>query len=454
MAFVVIVALTGGASRADVLSLVVLRPLAAIFAGYAILAAPSGHLRCIAVPLAIVGLCAAVIGLHLVPLPPAMWHSLPMREVVVAIDAALGQPSAWRPLALSPAGAWNALFSLTVPATAILLYGALDNRDRPTVLLLWIGAAIASAALGLAQMLGDAEGVLYLYAVTTSGLPVGLLANANHQAMLLASAIPVTAVLAVRRESSAAMWFGAIAIFGFLFVALLGGSRAGTALSVLAGAVAALIYSGRGVDSQSRSQVTTGSRRNRWSALSGSRRSIVLVVAALAMAGVFAAVSSVSDGGVGFSSIARDADRQELRLSALPVLLKMLGDVWTVGLGAGSFVPAYQIVEPLADLGPYYLNHAHNDWLELMLEYGIAGAAFLLILLVAVWRAAKRVVSDGSNRIAMRAGLLFPILVFALGSIIDYPLRVPLVQVLAILWLLGLGDGALLTPRKARSRRS
>jgi O-antigen ligase len=111
------------------------------------------------------------------------------------------------------------------------------------------------------------------------------------------------------------------------------------------------------------------------------------------------------------------------------------------GSGAGSFVEVFQIDEPNRLLGLSYANHAHNDWLELMMTMGLPG---LLLLLVSLWafaratRAAFRApLGEGRRAPFARLGAVI-LLIFALGSIGDYPLRTPSLAclfVVAVLWL-------------------
>ena len=61
------------------------------------------------------------------------------------------------------------------------------------------------------------------------------------------------------------------------------------------------------------------------------------------------------------------------------------------GGGFGSFEAAYKIVEPVNLLSLQYLNHAHNDYLELAIEAGLPGLALAGLWIVLIgwlsWRA-------------------------------------------------------------------
>lgn len=448
IAFVAIVALTGGGSRSDILSLVVLRPLSVMFAAYAVIAAPRGSFQTVRVPLVLLMSLALLIALQLVPLPPVVWHSLPARDAIARVDELVGMSYLWRPLALSPSGAWNALFSLVVPGAAILLYAALDKPDRAIVLSLWVWVACASAALGVAQVLGNPEGLLYIYAVTNGGVPVGLLANGNHQAVMLAMTIPLAAAWSTWRAHTRSGMIapGGALIAGFFFVLLLSGSRAGTALAIpgLAIGLAILVQGWTGEKPAPAARPGVGRRL--------PSHTFALLAVFTAVGVIAAAVAAFSTQGSGFTALLTGSPQEEVRFAALPTMVNMLGTVWATGLGAGSFAKAYRMFESSEALSPYYLNHAHNDWLEFLLEYGLPGAVLLVLTIILVVRAIFYTWRKAGQSRAERLALISPPVMLAAAALFDYPLRVPLIQVLTILWLLALRDGAVGASRRPADR--
>ena len=122
----------------------------------------------------------------------------------------------------------------------------------------------------------------------------------------------------------------------------------------------------------------------------------------------------------------------------------MLGRYWPTGSGIGTFERAYFIDEPDGLLGPTLMNHAHNDWLEVVITAGFGGLLLLLSAVAAfAWRA-YRAASDRMQFTAEAAktkrfvwlGLVVMALC-ALASVSDYPLRTPslaCVFVVAALW--------------------
>src|SRR3546814_19225251 len=61
---------------------------------------------------------------------------------------------------------------------------------------------------------------------------------------------------------------------------------------------------------------------------------------------------------------------------------------------AVSFVTAYKVVEPDHLLSQNYLNHAHNDLLEIFAEYGAFGLVLLAAALIMYVVAATRLWSQ------------------------------------------------------------
>lgn len=95
-----------------------------------------------------------------------------------------------------------------------------------------------------------------------------------------------------------------------------------------------------------------------------------------------------------------------------------IGAYLPLGSGFGSFDLVYPGVESASDIGSSFINHAHNEYLELLLEGGVAAGALLVaylgLLLFAMWR-----LPSSPLRSAAFCGLLF----ILLHSAVDYPLR-------------------------------
>jgi O-antigen ligase len=119
----------------------------------------------------------------------------------------------------------------------------------------------------------------------------------------------------------------------------------------------------------------------------------------------------------------------DLRLQFARTTIEAAWAYMPFGAGMGTFVPVYGMFEKPQDLFAHaYINHAHDDVLELWLETGIFGIA--LMGAFAAWfvsRAAKiwRHASVGANefdRSLARAATIAAALIVT-HSFLDYPLR-------------------------------
>jgi O-antigen ligase len=124
-----------------------------------------------------------------------------------------------------------------------------------------------------------------------------------------------------------------------------------------------------------------------------------------------------------------------MRGRALPTVLAMIAEYFPAGAGLGGFDPLFRMHEPFALLKTTYFNHAHNDWLEVVLDAGLPGLlvsvaalAWWLVGTIRAWRGGAVVARLGSAML----------LLIMLASVIDYPARTPMMMatvVIAAVWL-------------------
>ena len=204
IALLVAAFLLGGGSRADIVSLLLLRPLSAVALVYALWKYGPLFWQERWLP----GLIIAIVllpVLHLVPLPPAIWSELPGRGVVADTFRATGMALPWQAISMTPIATLNALLSLMLPVAMLLLCFSLDKAQQAGLLRAVLIIGMASGLLGLLQAIGSPTSPLYLYRITNNGMAVGLFANRNHQAIFLACLLPLLAahlsLISARQET-------------------------------------------------------------------------------------------------------------------------------------------------------------------------------------------------------------------------------------------------------------
>lgn len=351
-------------------------------------------------------LLAAVVAIpliQLIPLPPAVWTSLPGRDqMVLALDLAGLQP-AWAPLSVSPDRTWMSALALAPPAAFFLAILSLSHPHRVRLVQFCIAAAVLGVLLGAAQL---ASGSLYLWDWAEAGQIRGFFANRNHLASSLLIALPFAvifgaATLRRRDQRTSVLWFSAL-FAGLVVVALAAiRSRAGIALFapvMLISLLGAWIAAGRG-------RLGTGLL-----AMVGSIGAALTAVAVLALPPVLARFDT--EGA------------PEVRFERWPLVAETAQTYLPLGSGVGSFDAVYRSVEPLEELDGSFFNQAHNDYLETWLEAGWLGIGVILVFLVwytrrcwAAWKSPPSREGDLQRAASIGIGILL------LHSAGDYPLR-------------------------------
>lgn len=431
-ALLVICALLGGSSRATVPGLLVLRPVIVLFLGAFLLLPGAIDWRSVRAPLALLGAFATTMLIQLVPLPPSWWVALPGHAPLAPSLTLAGDALTWRPISLDPDMTLNALVALLPAFTVIVGYAGLPPARR-RALPAWLGGiAIGSALLGLAQIASGGQGAAYFFHNTSFGLPVGLFANRNHQAVFLALAVPVLWFWARTASTPAPVLRLSVALGAtllFVPMILMTGSRAG-----MAALAAALLLTPWLARLRLPRGMPPARRRLLFAALAAGAMLVAGLIAYTVVAGQALSLDRLND---------MDGLSGEKRLRALPVLIRMLSDFFPFGLGHGAFEPAFRMYEPDTLLMATYFNRAHNDPLEVAMSGGLpaiavmgAVAVWLATRLFSAWRGSA---SDPANALARLGGLVAT--GWLLASIADYPLRTPLAATGFVLCCLWLEDG-------------
>ncbi len=438
-------ALWGGGARIDIPGLIFLQPLAVLLVALILIVPGPVRWEAVRIPLLLLAGLAMFISIQLIPLPPEWWAQLPGHAPFAANDRFVGLADVWRPISLTPDLTLASLVGLVVPAAALIGFASIPEERTYKLLPYLLGIAGVSAVLGVAQVLSGANSPLYLYSITNNGSAVGLFSNRNHQALLLAICFPLL-VLWVRQpmhpsgQRALKLWIaGATSLFLLLATAMTG-SRAGLFLALGGLAFAWLHFRG-------------GVRAGRGPG-GAAQRFPLLVKAAPALGGLallwVAFLVSRAESVERLFGLTLTEDR---RVEASSTVLQMAGDFFPFGSGFGSFDPVFRIYEPFALLRSTYFNHAHNDLLETAVTGGLPGLA--LIALFLIWVAPRLLAAfrrSSDSRAQLFAGFSGALIALVLlSSLVDYPLRTPLMSALFALACGWVGQGS---KRSRAPRRS
>ena len=403
-AYLFLCLILGGSSRAS-WGGVALQAMAPWLIAYAALANRSvEHTRGSRLLLWLLGAWFALVLLQLVPLPPSVWTQLPGRETLVDGYRELGFVLPWLPLSMAPYDHLRALVTLLPPAAALLMMLRLRQNEAGIATAIVI-AAMAGVTLGALQVGGGGPGQSpwYPYEITNVGA-VGFFANSNHMGSLLLVAFPFAMALVARRSgsdsrSNFATPSAVLGVAGCLMIAV------GVALNRSLAALGLFIP----VAFASMLLLQQGTRHKR------------LIAPMAAIAGVIC-LAVLTGTGLRAELAGGDTSSFVTRADMWRNTLHLIAETFPFGTGMGSFPSIYALGEDPRAVGLTYINHAHNDFLEVVLETGLLGLLLLLASLIwwlltsmGVWRSPSS--SAFSRAATIASGALI------LHSIVDYPLR-------------------------------
>jgi O-antigen ligase len=374
----------------------------------------------------LVGVYLALVLVSLIPLPASMWQALPGREGISRGLQLLRIDDASLPLSLTPQRSMASILWLLPPVAMFLLTLQSSHEQRKRLPWVLIGMAVISIGLGAAQLLGGPASPLRPYEITNPDLPVGFFANGNHFGTMLLCSLPFAGYLAARstakgrqrsRRSSGLLLAVATSLFILVGIGTIG-SLAAYGLAVPAAVASLLIYRRAAYG-----RITRG-----WAA---------------AFAGIFVLfVALAVSGPLDQEKFAtKFAEQPASRRDMAEITAKAATAFFPVGSGLGSFQDVYRTFDEPDRISFEYINHAHNDYVEIALELGLVGILLILgfvgwwvFVSVQVWRSDE----EGAN--LARAGTVI-IAVVLLHSIVDYPIRTS-----AIASLVAMGCAMMIRP--------
>lgn len=421
--FFVLIALGGGSSRPNVTSLLFIQPVNAFLVILLLSGTSVATLKPVRVPLLLLMALAVIMIAQMIPLPPVVWQSLPGHERFSSAAALASLPQPWRPISLQPDLTASSLMALLTPLIVLLGFASIQRLNPKNLAIVIVTVTAISTILGILQVTSP-DLTLKLYTLSNDGQPLGLFANRNHQAALLAISIPVIRLWILcgprigskdRREKLLGYLRLTSAIALALLVLptlILTGSRMGLLLGLMGLGSAVLIAPGK--------LILPKGKARPWIALAYVGGPLILL-ATMIMLGRAIAFERL---------FASDLIGGEQRFVFAPITFRIALVFFPFGSGFGTFDKVFRIYEPDAVLKPSYFNHAHNDFVEILINGGLPAACLLLVF--AGWLACRipQLVHRPSSghkpeRWAGRTGMCC-ITIIAVASITDYPLRTPL----------------------------
>lgn len=367
--------------------------------------------------LLLAGAMMALALVQLVPLPPVIWANLPGRSSVVHGFELLGAPLPWLPISLWPAATLSTLAALVPPmAMVIIIFFGGSQSQR---LLGWTLVVLAAVSflLGFAQLAGGQQSPFYLYRLTNNDQLVGFFANSNHLATLGVMTLPLLAALSVADRSVGARreltrhvgkWAALICLAGFIILGVVADGSIAGLLLLIPSVIGSFVVL----------------------RLENAKIALPLVAGLLiASATIFVVIALQSPllNGFGVTDIGVGA---QSRTTMFAHSYAAITSFFPIGSGLGSFLLVYPGFADHNVATAVYVNHAHNDYLECVLETGVFGVVLIGLFLAWWLRQAFFAWREGGIRARFaRAASIASAMVMA-HSLVDYPLRTSAIAVL------------------------
>ena len=420
--------LLGGASAAGVIANAFLQILGLVLlAGFALSRETRGRsLLGTRGFLLLVGATVLLVLCQLVPLPAAIWTHLPGRGDIAAGYRLLGIAAPGLPLSLDANATVAAGLSLLPPVAMAVATIHATNRSRIAALVVLVFATILSTLVGALQLSGGGDSPFYFYEITNPNKAVGFFANSNHLATLFLITLPCVAALAARENGSRRrrsakgrrpmlVGIGLFCCFGLI----LNRSLAGLSMMLPVLLASFMLWRHEMQKPLKRSHVALGA-----------------TAAALVM--VFAFAGPLGGRFLEKTLSAKDpVTRHTTNLLTFNAAIDHL----PFGTGLGTFVPVYASYEKPETISITYVNHAHDDYAEILLEAGLPGCLVLIAWLLWYARRTRDIWAGqtAAGSLARAASVMIGVVI--VHSLVDYPIRTA-----AIAALVGLAAGLLAVP--------
>lgn len=362
--------------------------------------------------------------LHLIPVPFENWRSLPGRQPFVdALEMAGISSVSARPLSLVPIDTKAALLAALPPCAMFVAAQICLKQTAYRLLQVAMWVAALEAAFGLLQA-GKLQ--FLFFGAEFAGSSIGTFANSNHFANLLVMLLPFALLYArakhvldahylsddgaqvPRRRNRHGMAQLLPVIPAILIVGIVASrSRMGIATAVVAGTLAVGLIA------------VAFKHTLRWR--------IVLLAVVIVIGGMVLMAFGIEQlsAQLGFSRIMADA---AIRSALLSSSLAAAQEFWPVGSGLGTFIGAYLRFQPASIRTR--VEYAHNDYVQFIIEGGMAAACILLLAAFVFGRRALHLLRALPRRRGQIQTLMaivcgFGLFAIVLHSLIEFPMHIP-----------------------------
>ena len=337
------------------------------------------------------------IGIQLIPLPAAVVSFISPATARTRDFYSISKMN-FMPLSFDP---YLTIHELLKAAAFFIVFfiSSIVFRDREKLtkmIILLTVFGFCLAVFGIVQKATWNDKIYWVRELTAGGTPFGPFVNRNHFAGFIGMLVPLGLAYTLTREAREKYIF-----FGFLTVimtlSLFFSLSRGGIVSFFAGmALFSMLI-----------VITRVRKRKMWAVAAF----LITVAAYLVYLGIDPIIERFYQTDVS----------KEQRIIVWQSTLTAFKDFWLTGSGLGTFIDMFHLYSPAPVQSIY--DHAHNDYLEYMLETGMIGVALLLtfagLLLYPVAKADFQ-----GKRGMIRIGVISSVLSMIMHSIFDFNLHI------------------------------
>ncbi len=273
---------------------------------------------------------------------------------------------------------------------------------------LFTGYGLVVASFAVLQGLAPNGKLYWIRTLEQGGAIYGPYVNHNHYAGLMEMLTPFPLVLAVTRHTSGNRKLVVAGIAALMAASIfLSGSRGGMAAFIAQIVVLGVLL------------VRKGKGGRQQSLMLGAFLAVVIVFL------VWMGGNAVTQRLISIHSEAREEINGGLRLSIDRDCLRMLVKRPVLGWGLGTFPIVYP--EFRSFYTNFFMNQAHNDYLQLLVETGLAGFSIAVWFLVLVFRRAAGKLKNWTETAsgALTVAALLGCVGILVHSFLDFNLQIP-----------------------------
>lgn len=322
----------------------------------------------------------ALVILQIVPLPAAIFNGL--RPEPLLGNSWLAGQSGFRFVSVGVGRTIECLLYLVASAAFFLSVLRLRTEQVQGLLPFFFMGVICNGLAGAIQYsLSDDIAIEGLLPFTINA---GLFANQNHFAALLFVSIPFVVYYGLFRGH---LLSGSLGLVSLLLLLLAAGSRAGVLIGLAITVLSVVFLSAR-------------------SRLSGLSILAIFIGLSVYTIGAWTRIDAeVVDPAFGRGEFARTT-------------IEGIKENLATGVGFGNFQKAYQIYEKEGMIFKQYVNHAHNDYLEIGFEGGVIAILLMMFYFILLLAGLVRIRRDPLQKAAFLS-----VSFLLIHSLVDYPLR-------------------------------